>query len=52
MFALPFILLMSVTGLVILYSDPIQDVTQGDVLSGASTGSCAEDSRRSMPNGN
>jgi uncharacterized iron-regulated membrane protein len=33
MFALPFILLMSVTGLVILYTDPIQDVTQRDVLS-------------------
>jgi uncharacterized iron-regulated membrane protein len=33
MFALPFILLMSVTGLVILYTGPIEDLTRGDVLS-------------------
>jgi uncharacterized iron-regulated membrane protein len=31
MFALPFILLMAVTGLVILYTQPIQDWTQGDL---------------------
>ncbi len=37
MFALPFILLMSVTGLVILYTDPINEVTHGDVLSIEST---------------
>lgn len=33
MFALPFILLISVTGLVILYTGPIEDLTRGDVLS-------------------
>lgn len=33
MFALPFILLMAVTGLVILYTDPIQQLTEGDVRS-------------------
>jgi uncharacterized iron-regulated membrane protein len=33
MFALPFILLMAVTGLVILYTGPIEAVTQGDVRS-------------------
>ena len=31
MFAMPFILLMAVTGLIILYTQPIQDLTQGDV---------------------
>jgi uncharacterized iron-regulated membrane protein len=31
MFAMPFILLMAVTGLVILYTQPIEDLTQGDV---------------------
>ena len=30
-FAMPFILFMAVTGLVILYTQPIQDVTQGDI---------------------
>jgi uncharacterized iron-regulated membrane protein len=33
MFAMPFILLMAVTGLVILYTDPIQQVTEGDIRS-------------------
>lgn len=33
MFALPFILLMAITGLVILYTDPIQQLTEGDVRS-------------------
>jgi len=31
MFAMPFILLMALTGLVILYTQPIQDLTQGDL---------------------
>lgn len=31
MFAMPFILLMAVTGLVILYTQPIQDLTQSDL---------------------
>lgn len=31
MFALPFILMMALTGLVILYTQPIQDLTQGDL---------------------
>ena len=31
MFAMPFIVLMAVTGLVILYTQPIEDLTQGDV---------------------
>lgn len=31
MFSMPFILLMAVTGLVILYTQPLQDLTQGDV---------------------
>jgi uncharacterized iron-regulated membrane protein len=31
MFALPFIALMAVTGLVILYTQPIQDLTEGDL---------------------
>lgn len=31
MFAIPFMLLMAVTGLVILYTQPIRDVTEGDV---------------------
>lgn len=31
MFAIPFILLMAVTGLVILYTQPIQDLTEGDL---------------------
>jgi uncharacterized iron-regulated membrane protein len=31
MFAMPFIVLMAVTGLVILYTDPIQDLTEGDL---------------------
>lgn len=31
MFAMPFILLMASTGLVILYTDPIQDLTQGEL---------------------
>jgi uncharacterized iron-regulated membrane protein len=31
MFAMPFILLMAITGLVILYTGPIQDLTQGDL---------------------
>ena len=31
MFSMPFILLMAVTGLVILYTQPIERVTQGDV---------------------
>ena len=30
-FALPFILLMSLTGLVILYTQPIQDTLDGDL---------------------
>jgi uncharacterized iron-regulated membrane protein len=30
-FSMPFILLMAVTGLVILYSQPIHDLTQGDI---------------------
>jgi uncharacterized iron-regulated membrane protein len=30
-FALPFVALMAVTGLVILYTQPIQDVTEGDI---------------------
>ena len=33
MFALPFILLMAITGLVILYTEPIQQLTEGDVRS-------------------
>ena len=33
MFAMPFILLMAVTGLVILYTQPIQDLTEGDIRS-------------------
>lgn len=33
MFALPFILLMAVTGLVILYTQPLNDLTQGDLRS-------------------
>jgi len=33
MFAMPFILLMAVTGLVILYTGPIQQVTEGDLRS-------------------
>ncbi len=33
MFALPFIVLMAITGLVILYTDPIQQLTEGDVRS-------------------
>jgi uncharacterized iron-regulated membrane protein len=31
MFAMPFIVLMALTGLVILYTQPIEDLTQGDV---------------------
>jgi uncharacterized iron-regulated membrane protein len=31
MFAMPFILFMAVTGLVILYTQPLQDLTQGDL---------------------
>lgn len=31
MVALPFIILMAVTGLVILYTQPIEDVTEGDI---------------------
>jgi uncharacterized iron-regulated membrane protein len=31
LFALPFVALMAVTGLVILYTQPIQDVTEGDI---------------------
>ena len=31
MFAMPFILFMALTGLVILYTQPIEDLTQGDV---------------------
>jgi uncharacterized iron-regulated membrane protein len=31
MFAMPFILLMAVTGLVILYTQPIEDATQGSI---------------------
>ena len=31
MFSMPFILLMALTGLVILYTQPIQDLTQGDI---------------------
>lgn len=31
MFAIPFILLMAVTGLVILYTQPLQDLMQGDL---------------------
>lgn len=31
MFAMPFIVLMALTGLVILYTQPIQDLTQGDL---------------------
>jgi uncharacterized iron-regulated membrane protein len=33
MFALPFILLMAITGLVILYTGPIQQLTEGDLRS-------------------
>lgn len=33
MFAMPFILLMAVTGLVILYTDPIQQATEGGIRS-------------------
>jgi len=33
MFAMPFILLMAVTGPVILYTDPIQQATEGDIRS-------------------
>jgi uncharacterized iron-regulated membrane protein len=33
LFALPFILLMAITGLVILYTDPIQQLTEGDIRS-------------------
>ncbi len=33
MFAMPFILLMALSGLVILYTQPIQDLTQGDLRS-------------------
>lgn len=33
MFALPFILMLALTGLVILYTEPIQSVTQGDLRS-------------------
>ncbi|MEN9507360.1 MAG: hypothetical protein RI958_3286 [Actinomycetota bacterium] len=33
MFAMPFILVMAVTGLVILYTQPIQDLTQSDLRS-------------------
>lgn len=33
MFALPFILMLAVTGLVILYTQPIQSLTQGDLRS-------------------
>jgi uncharacterized iron-regulated membrane protein len=33
MFAMPFIVLMAVTGLVILYTQPIQDLTEGDIRS-------------------
>lgn len=35
-FSMPFILLMSVTGLVILYTQPIADLTQGDLRTVAS----------------
>jgi uncharacterized iron-regulated membrane protein len=31
MFSIPFLLLMAVTGLVILYTQPLQDLTQGDL---------------------
>jgi uncharacterized iron-regulated membrane protein len=31
MFALPFLVLMAITGLVILYTQPVQDLTQGDL---------------------
>ena len=31
MFAMPFILLMASSGLVILYTQPLQDLTQGDL---------------------
>ena len=37
MFAIPFILLMAVTGLVILYTQPLQDLTQGDLRKASST---------------
>jgi len=33
MFAMPFILLMAVTGLVILYTDPVQQATEGGIRS-------------------
>jgi hypothetical protein len=33
MFSMPFIVLMAVTGLVILYTQPIQDLTEGDMRS-------------------
>ena len=39
MFAMPFLLLMAVTGLVILYTQPIQDWTQGDFRTVAGQGS-------------
>ena len=38
MIAMPFILLMAVTGLVILYTQPIQDLTEGDLRTVTDTG--------------
>ncbi|MBI4933055.1 MAG: PepSY domain-containing protein [Actinobacteria bacterium] len=38
MIAMPFILLMALTGLVILYTQPIQDLTQGDLRTVSDTG--------------
>ncbi|MEQ1702782.1 MAG: PepSY domain-containing protein, partial [Ilumatobacteraceae bacterium] len=38
MIAMPFILLMALTGLVILHTTPIQDLTQGDLRTVSDTG--------------
>lgn len=38
MIAMPFILLMAITGLVILYTQPIQDLTEGDLRTVTDTG--------------